>query len=206
MFINQKNLSIKNHSLIFVPGLGNDVKKIQLITRFWQKFGFKIIIHPFGWHDDNQDFNLKLKKLIQIIDAEKQNGNSVSLIGMSAGASAVLNAFLERREIIDHVVSVCGRLKTGTQIGFRSFESRTKSSHVFAESVKNIELREGEFNVEDRAKILTISAGFGDELVPADTSTIDGARNVKIPMIEHMLSIGSALTIFSRQIINFLII
>jgi len=46
--------------------------------------------------------------------------------------------------------------------------------------------------------------GLGDELVPPETTIIHGALNTKIPTVEHMISITSALTIFSKSLIGFL--
>jgi hypothetical protein len=51
---------------------------------------------------------------------------------------------------------------------------------------------------------MTVRAMFGDELVPADTSILKGAFNTQVPTAEHMLSIGMALTVFSKPIILFL--
>ena len=51
---------------------------------------------------------------------------------------------------------------------------------------------------------MTVRAMFGDELVPPETATIKGAHNTKVPIFEHVLSIGMSLTLFSRPLIVFL--
>ena len=51
---------------------------------------------------------------------------------------------------------------------------------------------------------MTVRAMFGDELVPSETTIIKGALNTKVPTPEHMLSTASALTIFSKPLIDFL--
>lgn len=51
---------------------------------------------------------------------------------------------------------------------------------------------------------MTVRAMFGDELVPTDTTIIQGAYNTTVPTFEHVLSIGASLSIFSKPIIVFL--
>ena len=70
---------------------------------------------------------------------------------------------------------------------------------------KHLKKKEGDLTEEQKKRIMTIRARFGDELVPASTSNLNGVNNSMVPMIEHSLSIYTALSIFSRQIINFLI-
>jgi hypothetical protein len=123
---------------------------------------------------------------------------------LSAGGSAVLNAFIERKNKIHRVVNVCGRLRVGTQKGFRSFEARTSSSPAFAQSIKLCESREDSLTGPDRLRIMTVRAMFGDELVPSDSAILRGAYNTRIPTPEHMFSISMALTLFSKPIILFL--
>jgi len=77
-------------------------------------------------------------------------------------------------------------------------------SPSFAESIKVFQKQEKILTKTDRKKILTVHSMFGDELVPPETTTIYGAKNIHVPMIEHALSIGSALTVFSKPIIDFL--
>jgi len=57
----------------------------------------------------------------------------------------------------------------------------------------------------DKQKIMTVTAMFGDELVPPDTTMLEGAYNTRVPTAEHVLSIGAALTVFSKPLIIFLI-
>jgi len=192
------------HKVIIIPGLGDDTRMIKFATNHWQNFGLDIVPYSMGWRDGKNDLKSKLQRLVGLIDEFSQKGNTVSLIGTSAGGSAVLSAFIERRNTIHRVVNVCGRLRTGSQKGIRSFKVRTASSPAFAQSVRLCEERESELGDNDRLRIMTVRAMFGDELVPSDTATIEGAYNIKIPTIEHMFSIGMALTIFSKPIISFL--
>jgi len=192
----------KKHYVIFVPGLGDGVKKIQLVTYCWRWFSLIPIVHAMDWRD-GEKFQPKLKRLLDLIDEYFENGNIVSLVGTSAGGSAVVNAYMKRKNKIHRVINVCGRLTTGTHKGFRSFESKTKTSPAFAQSIQLCEKRENYLTKIDRRKIITVRPLF-DEVVPPDTTMVKGAQDRIIPSIGHVLSITLSLTFFSKPLITFL--
>lgn len=194
----------KKHSVIFITGLGEEVDKTRWAVSHWRNGGLNPIVHSVGWHDSETKFQPKLERLIEMIDILTEEGDKVSLVGCSAGGSAALNAFFERKNIVYRVINVCGRLRTGTQEGFRSFAKMTKSSPPFAESIKLFESHEKLLSETDRQKVMTVRSLFGDELVPSDTSILIGAYNTTVPTPEHMFSITMALTIFSSPLITFL--
>lgn len=192
------------HKVIFIPGLEDKARPLERAVRHWQKHDLMPIVHPIGWNDRKTPFEPKLKQLVEMVDRFTQEGDKVSLVGISAGGSAVVNAFIERKKKVNRVINVCGRLERGSATGFRSFESRTASSPSFAESVNLCESRKEELLATDKQKIMTVRAMFGDELVPADTTIMVGAYNIAIPTLEHNLSILAALTVFSKPLILFL--
>ena len=194
----------KEHRVIIVPGLGDDSDKISWATNHWRKHCLDPVVHSIGWRDKDAEFQSKLNILVKLIDQLTKDGDKVSLVGCSAGGSAVLNAFFERKNVVHRVISVCGRLRSGNQKGFRSFETRTASSPSFAQSVQLFESREDLLSDKDRQKIMTVRALFGDELVPADTTILRGAYNTVVPTPEHVFSIGMSLTLFSGPLITFL--
>ena len=193
------------HKVIIVQGLGKDKNKLIWITKHWRKYGFDPIVYSIGWHDSEQGFIPKLDRLLEFIDKLYEEGNVISLVGTSAGGSAVVNAFTKRKRKIASVVNICGRLRVGTHKGIHSFEARTAPSPAFAESVHMCEQEIEAFTLDDKKRILTIRPLFGDELVPANTVTIDGANNVVIPSGEHVLSIALALSLLFAEVIGFLI-
>ncbi|OGD08677.1 hypothetical protein A2397_04660 [Candidatus Amesbacteria bacterium RIFOXYB1_FULL_44_23] len=193
----------KEHFVIVVPGLGDGERSMKLLTGHWRKHGLEPVVQLMEWRN-GEDFMPKLGRLTRLIDELAERGK-VSLVGTSAGGSAAINAFGERKDKIHRVVNVCGRLRVGTHVGIHGFEARTTSSPAFAQSVRLLEKRENEFNKKDREKIMTIHALFGDELVPKNTTTIEGANNITVPMFEHVLSITAALTVFSGPLIRFLL-
>lgn len=191
----------RNHYVIIIPGLGDNVKLTTLGTNHWRNHGFIPLVHSVGWHDDVNEFVPKLNKIVDLIDSLP---NKVSLVGCSAGGSAVINAYSSRKGKIHKVVNVCGRIRIGKIDGFRGFTKKTASSQAFAQSVKLSDNNLKTFNKQDLSKIMTVSAMFGDQLVPKDTSYLEGAYNYDIPTGEHVLSISMALTLYSKNILNFL--
>lgn len=191
---------MKDTKVIFVPGLG-DREPPKFFIRLWRLWGISIILFKTGWKSQ-ESYEDKLARLIELIDKESAKEN-VSLIGTSAGGSLVISAFSKRKNKIIKVVVVCSRLRKGSLKGYSGFEQRTAGYDAFAKSVesseKNIEL----LTRRDKEKIMTTWAWM-DELVPSNTSTIDGAKNVILPSAEHMISIGLSLTLFSRSIREFL--
>jgi acetyl esterase/lipase len=193
---------MSTHYVIFVPGLGDHTKLLSFVTKRWSRYGLQPVIYSMKWHD-GEGIRPKLDGLLDTIDNLSQNGNKVSLVGCSAGGSAILNAFYERKKIIYKAIAICARLKRGNQSGFCSLDRRSTSSMAFAQSVGLVESYAMGFTASDRDSIMTIRA-IGDELVPADTAIVHGAHNVTIPVLEHSLAIYSALTMFSGSIVSFL--
>lgn len=192
------------HKVIIIPGLGDQTNLLERFSKRWYKSALSPVVHSFGWNDKNTDFTTKLNIMLRLIDDLKNDGHTVSLVGTSAGGSAVINAYVSRKDMIHRVVTVCSRLRTGKSKGFRSFKNRTSSCDSFAESVRSSEENISKLRKIDLHKIMTVSALFGDELVPRDTSSIDGARNIYVPTAEHMLSIGASLSIFSGPLVSFI--
>lgn len=188
--------------VIIIPGLGDNVEKTRWATKHWKNHGLNTIIYPADWYS-SESFSEKLNKLLKQIDLYAKNGDRISIIGCSAGASLALNTFFERKNVLNKAISICGRLRTGDQTGFRSLGVRARKSRSFFESVKTFENKENLLNMNDRNKIMTVRALF-DELVPTSTSKVEGVENITVPTIEHTLAIYGALSIFSNPIISFI--
>lgn len=195
----------KDNLIIIIPGLGDgsisSIKRIQFLVNHFNKNNTKVIVHQVYWRD-GEEFRPKFFRLLKLVDL-KSNTHNISLIGISAGSSMAFNAFLERKNIVEKAINVCGRLRTGNS-KIRSLDNMAKTSIAFKQSVQSFEAREKELTGEDKKRLMTIRPFFGDELVPANTVAVNGATNLVIPTIEHGLSIAAALTIFSKPLIKFL--
>src|SRR3989344_6867071 len=151
------------HHVIIVPGLGDRVGLTIWATNHWRNYGLKPHVYSMDWYSPELSLDTKLNKLASFINQLAEDNNQVSLVGCSAGASAVLNVFLEHRDKINKVVSICGRLRDGKHQGFHSLKTRSKSSPTFAQSVQLFESRESLLSEKDRSRVMTVRA-LWDEL------------------------------------------
>jgi len=105
------------HIIIYIPGLGDNNMFGQYAAHYlWRLQGASVQAHPMNWAD-KEAFAPKLKRLLAHIDKLGESGNTVSLVAVSAGATAALNAFAERQEIIRKVVLVCGAIQHPEEVG-----------------------------------------------------------------------------------------
>lgn len=182
----------QEHKVIIGPGMDGRVDGIRWLTRHWpEKYGLEPVMLPLVWKD-GEPFAPKLKQITDLIDQLADSGDQVSLIGCSASGSAMLNAFIERREKVNKAVNVGGFLRPGNRQGYRSFVTRSAQSLAFQVSVLRFTELEPTLTPADRVKILTVRPVW-DELVPPETVVVSGAINRTVPMIEHVLGLGLAL-------------
>ncbi len=153
---------------------------------------------PVKWKS-NENYQYKLKRLIDLISNQPIN-SKVSLIGISAGGSLIINAFLKNPSRIYKLITICSRLKKGEVNGFRGFYKRTKNYPAFRESIENLNLKK----IKNRKNILTINS-IADELVPVKTAFIKNTKNITIPIIGHTCSIIFSLVFLLPKIKNFLL-
>ncbi len=192
----------KNHQVIVVPGLGGSSYIFRTTVHSWMKFGIIPEVFDMNWRDEQTDFNTQIDRLTQRIDQLHRTGARISLIGTSAGGSAVLNAYCAQTEKIHRVVNICGRMIAGQKV-FPSLETASRTSTIFHRSVLTCERNVSKLSTKDRSRILTIQPIF-DEIVPISTMTIPGSRFMKIWSFEHLLSISLAMTIHAHRVVGFL--
>jgi len=173
--------------IVVVAGLGTMGPELELVVAWWKKEGLEPIVFVPGW-DNSEGIEPKITRLLELIDNEKPN----YLMGISAGASLALNVFLKKQDLVEKYVSVCGRLRMGlsNNIIERKLQEETLRTRAFKESVELLEKSEI-LNID---KMMTVSAIGGDELIPINTSQIDGATNIVVPNLGHLLTITSILT------------
>lgn len=185
--------------------MGDNKREIGLGSAWWKKEGLKPIIFLPKW-GNGKGVRPKLARLLKMID--KESGKEpVFLMGISAGASLALNAFLQRLDRVEKVVSLCGRLRFGYSPDKirKKMQKETLVFRAFRESVKLLETNIKNLEKKDRKRILTVSAKFGDELIPIETSQMEGAKNILIPTAEHVLSIMAGMTVHFKPTKEFLL-
>lgn len=160
------------------------------------------MVYSMNWYD-NLPYQDKEKDLINKIKRLSKKYSKISLIGLSAGGSVVFNLMTLLPNTIYKSISVCGRLRSGKQIGFRSFKFRTRSSRKFVESVLQFSQKEKFLTTSQKKRMMTINPLFGDELVPRNTCLLNQSKNIFLPTISHSLTIICSL--ISRSIKKFLL-
>lgn len=192
---------VKEHHVIYVPGLNDQRKGYELFINRWHVYGVIPHVHRIGWNDEEKSFKPKLTRLVKVVDELLKQGNTVSLVGGSAGGSAVLNALLDQPKI-NAVVNICGRLRAGDHV-FPSLEFAARKSPSFKDSVMTFEKKETQMTLKARKKVLNLIP-IWDEVVPKSTVPLQGAYNQTLPSVEHMMSGFLGMTIFAPLIIKFI--
>ena len=188
-----------NHHLIYVPGLGDHKSYYQdTAIKFWRAYGLTPHYHAVVWREGDS-FKPKLDKLLAEIDGYVASGDKVSFIGFSAGASAVLNAFAARRDKINAVVCISGKINHPENVSRRT----NAENSAFKESLELLQENLSSFSKADKGKILTIYP-LRDQVVHHEDAIISGVREKRIPAWSHLTSIIYSLTIGSIGIIRFL--
>lgn len=187
---------------IIVPGLGDRVTLVEEL--FQNRFPNLVKIHVYRapWIRNEESLSLKMKRFLMFIDQLTEDNGQVSLGGISAGGSFVLNAYMERKSKVNKVVNICGRLRVGEGV-FPSLNLAAIRSRAFYDSVCASEQNLKKLTVSDKKNFMTMSAWF-DEQVPHQTSVLDGAINLTIPMAGHIFSQAYALCFMNRKITNFI--
>jgi len=187
----------KKH-LIYFPGLGDHRDYGQSVAlNFWKIYGINAECYRIGW-SDSEPFSEKLEKVLDRVDVLSKSG-SVAIMGASAGASAALNVFARRQDIISKVVCVAGKIGGLDKIGQKTFQENP----AFKGSIDMLPGSLGELGADQRSKILSLHPIY-DGTVPVVDTIIDGATERSQPVIGHPISIFYALTIGSYGVARFI--
>jgi hypothetical protein len=178
-----------SHCIIYFPGVGDDKNGgiQQEAIEKWQKFGLVPYYLPMNWHG-SEPYKARLQKILKLIDKLLREGNQVSLVGASAGASMAMNVYGARKEI--------NRPET---LG-DNYKSKNPS---LLPCVKGSARVAAELTKEDKKKMLTIFSFFDGTVSKADAK-ITGVKNKTLPVILHPVCIYVSLTLFRRISINFI--
>lgn len=184
--------------VIYVPGLGDHRNYGQpVILLFWRLFGVKAHYLALGWHS-HEPFDKKLEKLLALADELKGKYGSVSLVGVSAGATAVLNALASRKDL-GKVVCICGKINNPQTVGQQVYDYNPP----FKESAYLLQKNLRKLGPPERARIMSIHPLQDPTVPPADT-ILDGAVESTVPTKGHIFSIYFSVMFRARTICRFL--
>jgi hypothetical protein len=205
------NLSMqKKHHIFLIPGLDDRSYFFKLaLKRLYNDSDTISHVEPFGFMNRSSTFEKQLSKYMNYIRPLLKNKNAtVSLIGVSAGASASINIWQEfKKEKLytnGGIVNICGRLidgKAHNAIPTLSFS--TRRSKIFFESVIRAERYIKKLTKQEKSQIMTFRALF-DEVVPSSTIQVDEATNIQVPMAGHIFTITTTVLLYSKKIMSFI--
>lgn len=163
----------------------------------WKIFGIKVHFFPLGWAD-KEPFALKLQRLLDKIDFLQKDCQSVSLIGVSAGGGAVINAYARRKNLTS-VICIVGKINNPQTIG--NFTYRTNPA--FKESAFMVKESLEKLGDDERRRIMSIHP-LKDLTVPIPDTMIDGAKIRKVWAPGHVSAIFVSLVFGGRMIARFI--
>lgn len=184
--------------LIYITGLGDHkVGGQQKAVQLWNRYGVSAELFQVRWAD-REPWEPKFERLLNLIDQHIAEGKHVALVGASAGASAVINAYAARKDKIVGTVLLAGKVNRAHAIG-GSYRSQNPAFITSAENSQHALKTLG----KDQRRRTQSRYGIIDEIVPFTDSVIKGARNRVVPTVGHIPTIALQL-IFPWGFIRFL--
>lgn len=186
-------------SIIYVPGLGGSNVSIQgRIIGMWRLFGVRPVLVQMLW-EEHDSWTDKLQRLIDKIDELTMDGQKISLIGASAGGSAVINAYSMRQSVVIGCVLLSAKVNNPNSIG-RHYHDKYPA---LKESVDACVESLAKLNSSNRSKIMSRYAYY-DPIVSSSDSIIPGGKNKRIMTFGHSFSIGFQLIFGAPSFLRFL--
>ena len=183
--------------VIFVPGLGDSRTYGQNVAvTVWKLAGLRPVYLPLGWSVP-EGYEQKHRRLLACIDRLLAAGHAVSLVGVSAGASAVINALAQRPELTS-VVCISGKINHPETVGaeyYRHYPDFEESLSRVAASLTKIGGR--------NERMLTVTP-WRDSLLPSADMLISGSHSTVVPGWSHASGIFFALVIGWPRIARFI--
>lgn len=174
--------------IIYVPGLGDGQRLLiwlqKQFFKSWRLQRSHVEIFAIHWTGD-VPFEKRLDELLSRIDELHAAGEQVSLIGTSAGASAVINAYARRKSRIRGVVCICGALRGTDSLPEAAFKLNPR----FKESIKMLPDSITTLSKADRQSVMTLRPVF-DLIVRPKNAQIEGAHNRRLLSFGHLPSIA----------------
>lgn len=190
---------MKRLYVIYVPGLGDENIALQAkAVNLWRWFGVKPDIIQMNW-SDIEAWEAKRGRLLKRIDAARAQGYSVALVGASAGAAAVINAFAARQDDIVGCVIIAGKVNHPEAIG----DSYRQHTPRFVEAANDTPHALASLSPASRQRISSRYALI-DGVVGRADSIIPGAHNKRILVFGHAFVIASQLVCGAPFFLHFL--
>lgn len=191
---------MKQHHVIYVPGIGDNIWHVQsLAVRTWRLYGVRQHFHAMPWFGQ-ENFAPKFQHLLDEIDGYVAQGHKVSLVGASAGASAVLNAYVAQPDKTNGVVLICPKINGPETVSKKTY----RENPAFKESLELLQINLPKLTAQDKATKILSYISPADGSVSYAGSVIPGVREKRLSAIKHGYAIMYALTFGAYGLIRFL--
>ena len=189
----------KQLHVIYIPGIGDHkLGRQRMAVDMWKHYGVEPEICAMIWND-GQSWESKFKLLLNRIDELVAEGNLVGLVGVSAGATAAINAFAARKDILVGVVCVAGKINRPETVG-GLYKAQNPafitSAYACQDALKTL-------GTDDLGRIQS-RYGLFDNIVLTRDSHINGAHNKRVFMILHIPIIAMQIYLGAPSILKFL--
>lgn len=189
----------QHHHVIYVPGILDDIYRIQsTLIKFWRLRGVRGHCHEIPWAG-SEAWEPKFQRLLAQIDEYSSQGHKVSLVGASAGASAVLNAYVERADKINGLIYICAKINAPETVSDKTYAENP----AFKESLELLQANLKKLTPADKAKMLSLYSS-ADKTVPYEATVIAGVRKRKLPALNHGKAILYSLSFDASSMMRFL--
>ena len=183
------------HHVIYVPGISDDSYLQSTWVGLWKLHGVDGQFHAMPWLG-NEPFEPKFQRLLDKIDTYTERGHQVSLVGASAGAGAVINAYMERKESITGVVYICGKILGPETVG----ETVYAQNPAFRTSMSRLQDNLKRLTPADTAKMYSFYSP-ADTYVPHEATIIPGVQESALPPLRHGRAILFSVTFGAGKVL-----
>lgn len=173
---------------LYIPGLGDaKVTWQQRAVKTWTIWGVEGELIQMNWAD-KQPWQPKLQKILDRIDQLASENKPVVLVGASAGASAVINAFAARKDKVAGCILIAAKVNRPDSVG----QNYRSENPAFVTSINDCQASLASLTTEDRQRILSVY-GLVDETVYKADSRVPGAKNRVVFSFGHAITIATQL-------------
>ena len=185
--------------VIYVPGIADNIYHVQsLLVRTWRWSGVYGHCHEMPWLGP-VSYDLKFQSLLDEIDKYSAEGHEVALIGVSAGASAVLNAYVARPDTIKGVVLLCPKINYPETVSQKTYARNP----AFKESLHQLQGNLAKLTAHQKKRILMCYSP-SDGTVPYEASVIPGVQERRLLSLRHPRAIIYGITFGAPSFLRFL--
>lgn len=183
-------------AVLYINGLGDGTTQEYEAMAFkkMRHLGFNVVHAHVQWRKE-QDFSKLLEELVLQARELVENDNELTIIGLSAGGSMALNLYAKLNNKNIKIISIIGRLRKGFVLPW-SYRTMKRAAHfgtrheskIFYDSVMHCEDSTiPSLAIVDRQNIITLKP-ITDLIVPLNTMSIAGVKNIRIPALGHVMA------------------